>query len=107
MDALTRQHLAVFGNQQLDTLGAELKAFALYLWELSHYGAMDTFSYFVDGRDTDGTAALFTLIRNNVIENMDDTKGYGRYRIRFQIDWRRYLEYTQSRPVQTPTLTER
>lgn len=107
MDERTRQHLAIFGNQQLDSLGAEMREFVQDLWKLSHYGALDTFSYFVSEHDVTSTGMFFTLIRNGILEKQEQNQtGYGDYRIRFHLDWRRYLEYVQARPAQPPSIRD-
>ena len=91
MDTLTDQQkldLAKLGNHELDTLGTDFKDFALYLWSLSHKGKLDTFSY--QGSDPTFLSLLHTSGVLELVDRVGD-----RYRIRFTLQWLKWLQYTE------------
>jgi hypothetical protein len=87
----TKRDLAIYGNQQLDRLGADFRNFVEYLWTLSHQGQLDTFAF--DGDDP----TLLSLIMSGVLEIVDERPGVmGKRRfLRFNLDIRQCLEYVE------------
>jgi hypothetical protein len=86
LDDQQKHDLGQLGYDQLKTLAPEFRRFVLYLWKLSHYGALDTFSYI--GNDP----TFLSLLHTDVLELVDRVGD--RYRVRFDLNWRKWLDYT-------------